>query len=268
MSLDQKVKQCKSVKSMTVVPYHLFTVLGEHFVFDTSGCRFYQVNEIAFDLLSLSLALPLAEAKKTLLLMDKYSKTKINSAYKEVLYLAAKGLFDRPLNYIDLKCAEKELINECREGNTCEIQLSLAENCNLACKYCYCSTLSNLSNQGLMSEEVAKKSIDFLMSQKVKDVTILLFGGEPLMNKPVIHYIMKYSQQQAKIHEKSVHYVMTTNATLLDDKVIDYFVNNNFGLMVSLDGPREVHDNQCPTKNNQGSYDAATANIKKNNGTS
>lgn len=87
MSLDQKVKQRKSVKSKAVVPYHLFTVLGEHFVFDTSGCRFYQINEIAFDLLSLSLALPLAEAKKTLLLMDKYSKTKINSVYKEVMQI-------------------------------------------------------------------------------------------------------------------------------------------------------------------------------------
>lgn len=115
----------------------------------------------------------------------------------------------------------------------------------------------------LMSQETAKKVIDFLSEQETETSTLVLFGGEPLLNKPAIEFIMSYTQELKKLYERKFDYVITTNATLLDDNMIHYIVKQNFGLMVSLDGPKEIHDSQCPMRTGAGSFDMATANIKE-----
>jgi uncharacterized protein len=122
-----------------------------------------------------------------------------------------------------------------------------------------------MPNQGLMSETVARQAITWLfaMSGRAKEVHITFFGGEPLLNKPVLRFAIEYSQKLGKLHGKKVRYSMTTNGTLLDDEVIGYIKRYNFGLMVSLDGPPEVHNAQCPFKDGSGSFDAAAAGIKK-----
>ena len=83
------------------------------------------------------------------------------------------------------------------------------------------------------------------------------------MNKEVLLFAVSYSQRLARLHGKKVFYSMTTNGTLLDDEVISVIKRYNFGLMVSLDGPKERHDRQCPTRAGIGSFDLAVAGIKK-----
>ena len=116
-----------------------------------------------------------------------------------------------------------------------------------------------------MSEEVARKSIDWLFANcgNAPEVCITFFGGEPLLNKPVLRFAIEYSQELAQTHGKTVRYSMTTNGTLLDDEVIGYIKRYNFGLMVSLDGPPEIHDAQRPFHDGSGSFATAAAGIKR-----
>ena len=108
-------------------------------------------------------------------------------------------------------------------------------------------------------EATARRALDWLFaaSRDQKDVSITLFGGEPLLNKRVFPFVMEYSQELARKTGKSVHYTMTTNGTLLDERAIEYIKRHNFGLMVSLDGPPSVQDEQRPTRSGSGSFSAS-----------
>ncbi len=131
--------------------------------------------------------------------------------------------------------------------STNRIELYLAEACNLRCRYCYVDGNAALNN-GLMPWEIARQAIDLVFSRAgdADQIHITFFGGEPLLNKPVLRRAMDYSQQLGAERGKQVIYSMTTNATLLDDEIIDLIKRYNFGLMVSLDGPPEVQDRMRP----------------------
>ena len=247
----------------TPPPYHIFRVKDDCFLFDCSAYQFYQIDDLMHRILELCLSMPLQSARGVILAEGRYSPAEIERAMKEVDLVGCNGLFERPANYLPLKDICAQIDAAVLDGQIVDIHAMLAESCNLACKYCFGSTMLKNSSAGLMTEQTAKKVIDILMEQEPQEVTITLFGGEPLCNKPVIDFIMNYGREQAKLRGKTLQFSITTNATLLDDKIIDHIVKNNFALMVSLDGPRDVHDRQCPTKSGGRSYDMAASNIKK-----
>lgn len=244
--------------------YHTFECLGERLVYDTSSCRFFSIDEPTHAFLDLCRTCSIDEAKKKLLTQGGFSSELIGSVAKEVAVMADHGLFDVPDYSISTELMEREL-RQRYESPWNKLELALAETCNLACAYCYCGTGSNMLNQGLMSEAVARQAITWLfaVSGRSDTVNITFFGGEPLLNKPVLRFAMEYSQRLARLHRKRVFYSMTTNATLMDDEVIGYIRRYNFGLMVSLDGPPEVHNRQRKTRVGKGSFDAAVAGIRK-----
>lgn len=252
----------KNVK--TPPPYKTFSHKGECFVYDTSNCVFFHIDEPTRGFLDLCLEYPMDEAKKRFLDLNRYNKSTCESVFNEVEIMGKNGLFTVPNYAISDDAFEKQL-EERYNSAWNKLELSLSEGCNLACKYCYCSTCRDIPSKGLMTENIARQAITWLfaMSGKSEQVSITFFGGEPLLNKPVLRFAIEYSQKLAKLHGKKVFYSMTTNGTLLDDEVIGYIKRYNFGLMVSLDGPKELHDKQCPTQNGDGSYDAAVAGIKK-----
>lgn len=245
-------------------PYHTFECLGERFVYDTSSCRFYRIDKPTHQFLDLCRTCSIDEAKSTLLNRGDFSSEAVESVANEVAVMAEHGLFDVPDYSISPEHMERQL-DQRYSASWNKLELALAETCNLACKYCYCGTCRDMPNQGLMSETVARQAITWLfaMSGRSEKVSITFFGGEPLLNKPVLRFAIQYSQRLAKLHDKKVFYSMTTNGTLLDDEVIGYIKRYNFGLMVSLDGPPEIHNAQCPTRAGQESFNAAAAGIKK-----
>lgn len=245
-------------------PYHAFECLGERFVYDTSSCRFFRIDEPTHRFLDLCRTCSIEEARNILLGQDVFAAEMVKSVSHEVSVMAEHGLFDVPDYSISAEQMERELRQRYATPWN-RLELALAETCNLACKYCYCSTCRDMPNQGLMSETVVRQAITWLfaMSGRSEQVSITFFGGEPLLNKPVLRFAIEYSQQLAKLHGKKVFYSMTTNGTLMDDEVIGYIKRYNFGLMVSLDGPPEIHNAQCPTQNGQDSFDMAAAGIKK-----
>jgi uncharacterized protein len=245
-------------------PYHTFDCYGEHFVYAASTGRFFRIDAPTRQFLDLCLTRPVVEAHEALLNRGMFPSDIVESVAREVNAMAQHKLFDIPNNTISPARLERELVRRYSEPWS-RLELALSEGCNLACKYCYCGTGRDLPNPGLMSETVARQAITWLfaVSGRSKAVDITLFGGEPLLNKPVFRFVMEYSQRLGKEHGKKVSYTMTTNGTLLDDEIIGYIKRHNFGLMVSLDGPPEIQDTQRPTQGGRGSFVAAASGIKR-----
>ncbi len=248
-------------------PFHLFGYKGREFVFDTSSARFYGIDGLTRRFLNLSLdpSIESIEQVGSKLEADEcVTSEQISFVTEGVRTMTAQGLLQSPSYTITPGDAEHQLRQRYQVPWT-GIELALSEACNLACKYCYCDAGPDLPKQGVMGVETAKRSLDLLfsMSRNSKEVHVTLFGGEPLLNKRVFRFVMKYSQKLAKETEKTVRYTLTTNGTLLDDEVIHYIKRFNFGLMVSLDGPPAVQNNQRPTSNGLPSYDDAVTGIRR-----
>ena len=143
--------------------------------------------------------------------------------------------------------------------------LHIAHDCNLACRYCFAGEGEYQGDRSLMSYEVGKKALDFLVanSGSRRNLEVDFFGGEPLMNFGVVKEIVEYGRQLEKEHDKLFRFTMTTNGVLLNDEVQE-FVNKECGnVVLSVDGRKEVHDMMRPFRNGQGSYDLIMPKFKK-----
>lgn len=263
-----KSKDCKQVNGNTKKsppPYHIFTVLGNYFVFDTSGCRFYKIDELAYRFLELCLSCSISEAQNALLMEGNFSSQEIERIAQEIILLSENGLFDKPSPYFDEESFKKNL-DQIDKTAVIVMELILTDSCNLACKYCYCAYQHKASEPKFMTKYIARKAVDkfFELSKSAERLNIVLFGGEPLLNKSVFYFVVNYAKNKAKIIGKKLTFTVTTNGTLIDDKMIECFKDNDIAVMVSIDGPREIHDRQCPMRGNGApSYDFVINGIEK-----
>lgn len=106
------------------------------------------------------------------------------------------------------------------------LSLNVMEECNFACVYCYGDGGTYHTPNTRMDPEIGKKAIDLLMKEGKKVVNVQFFGGEPLLNFPLIRELVKYAKERAKEHDKIVTFSITTNGYLVTDKVIDFFLEN------------------------------------------
>lgn len=142
--------------------------------------------------------------------------------------------------------------------------LFLCQECNLGCIYCFADG-GSYSGEGKMSEATAVRAIDWLIANSKGDrkLDICLFGGEPLLNFPVIRKAVSYAREQAALHEKEVVFTITTNGSLLDDEIITFLRDEKIEPIISVDGPPEYQNRQRPFKNGFGSYERVSANIRR-----
>lgn len=140
--------------------------------------------------------------------------------------------------------------------------LHVCHDCNLRCRYCFADEGAYHSAREFMSEETAKKAIDFLIenSGKRKVLEVDFFGGEPLMCLQTIKNVVAYAREKAG---KKFLFTTTTNALLLDDDAIDFFNREMENVVLSLDGRKEVHDAIRKTVNGKGSFDCVIDRVKK-----
>lgn len=186
-----------------------------------------------------------------------------NELYYNISNLIKKGffaakIFDRiehiDTNNVDIFC--ERAVNQ--------IVLGITNLCNFKCRYCHQAEGKLLSMQNMMSEEVAFKSIDFLHehSKDFYEVTITFYGGEPLLNFELIKKCVKYANQKFK--SKRIKYNTTTNASLLTNEIIDFFYENNFSLLISLDGDKTVQNRHRKfLSNGEGTFDIVYNNVLK-----
>lgn len=137
------------------------------------------------------------------------------------------------------------------------VVLNINTGCNLSCTYCYKEDLAVPSEGIKMTYETAIASIEMLLRESPNEprYTVVFFGGEPLTHKPLIEKVVEYCEKRLGAMGKSVDFVMTTNATLLTESWIEYLDKHRFGLSVSIDGPKTVHDRNRITVGGQGTYD-------------
>lgn len=159
---------------------------------------------------------------------------------------------------------ENTILSKVKEMPVFAIALNVAQMCNLKCVYCY-GNEGEYDRKGLMEDETAIKVVDWLIeySKSEKQIAINFFGGEPLINFPLLKRIVKYAAKKAKECLKEVKFSITSNATLLDDDIIAFLNKYKIQPIISFDGPADIQDIKRPFKNGSGSYEIVTNNIKK-----
>lgn len=149
-----------------------------------------------------------------------------------------------------------------QDGVVKSLCLMVAHDCNLRCRYCFADTGELGGKRQVMSYDVAKKAIDYLIEHcPRKHCEIDFFGGEPLMNMPVVRQITKYIREKEIETGKQFKLTLTTNGILLNEDNRKFLNENHISLVLSLDGRKEVHDKMRPDAGGHGTYDRALKNF-------
>ena len=143
--------------------------------------------------------------------------------------------------------------------------LHIAHDCNLACRYCFAEEGEYHGRRALMSFEVGKKALDFLIANSGSrhNLEVDFFGGEPLMNWEVVKQLVEYGRSQEKEHNKRFRFTLTTNGVLLNDEIMEFCNREMSNVVLSLDGRKEVNDKMRPFRNGKGSYDLIVPKFQK-----
>lgn len=150
-------------------------------------------------------------------------------------------------------------------GNLKGMILQLTQNCNLKCRYCIFAGETNLSrshNPKNMTWDIAKKSIDFFKenSKFSDEVEIGLYGGEPFLSFDLIKRCVTYINEM--LFDKTIHYKVTTNGTVMNKEILDFLKNNNIELTISIDGPEDIHNTSRRFAiDGSGSYNTIVKNL-------
>ena len=128
--------------------------------------------------------------------------------------------------------------------------LNVNTGCNLSCTYCYKEDLTTPAKGQKLALETAERSIELLLQQGAQRerLSLVFFGGEPLSNLPLIKAATAYAERRCAEVGKQLDLSLTTNATLLNEDIVDWLDAHRFGVSVSMDGPQAVHDRRRKTK--------------------
>lgn len=235
--------------------FHVFTEQGEFLLFDRATAALLEISELLYEFF-LEIEENFTDAEELLLDFDEAQRSEVLSLINDLL---KKGFF----RYIPVDHAEQEkLIEALWRHKPRRIQLLMAQGCNLGCRYCYAWRNGSNQKRTLMSFEMAKKSVDFLIARSAerKELQITFFGGEPLLNYQTIKEVVEYCKQIEKTSAKTFTFELITNGTLLDEEVVDFIVAHRFLLMISIDGWKEMHEHNRPSLFDNESHDLILKN--------
>lgn len=235
------------------------------YLYDTGTNKLLKCDKLEFIFLKYLMSMEIRCAvDKMLSLCTKYElinilKNIINSIEEENILLITKAeRFDLGKHYNEF---EHQINNELGM-----LQLEVTERCNLRCNYCiYNPQYTGKRSHGLknMSPDTAFRAIDYLESHSndKDEVSITFYGGEPLLRFSLIKSCVEYARK--KLANKKLSFSITTNGTLLTPDMAEYFHKENFGIVVSLDGPKEIHDAWRKDTRGVGSFNQTLSGLKK-----
>ena len=210
---------------------HQYKNNGYDIVLDVNSGAIHVVDDVTYDVIALYEGHTREEIVNSL--RERYPETEVEEALDEVQMLVDnEELFTKDTyeNYImDFKKRPTVVKALC---------LHIAHDCNLACQYCFAEEGEYHGRRALMSFEVGKKALDFLIanSRNRRNLEVDFFGGEPLMNWQVVKDLVAYGREQEKLHDKKFRFTLTTNGVLLNDEVME-FCNREMGnVVLSIDG--------------------------------
>lgn len=238
---------------------HQYQNNGYNIVLDVNSGAVHVVDQITYDVIELFEDLDADSIVEKL--SSKYSKNEIKEVIEEVEELKKDGqLFTE-----DIYQPFVEKFKESRQTVVKALCLHIAHDCNLACKYCFAEEGEYHGRRAMMSFEVGKKALDFLVANSGNRVNLEVdfFGGEPLMNWEVVKQLVEYGRSLEKPNNKKFRFTLTTNGVLLNDEIMEYLNKEMSNVVLSLDGRKDVNDNMRPFRTGQGSYDLIVPKFQK-----
>jgi len=161
--------------------------------------------------------------------------------------------------------AGEEALDAVPEPAPQSLSLNVSSACNLSCTYCYADRGSFNGRQSKpMGAVVARNAVDrlFAVADPTQPITIGFLGGEPFINRGLVHDIVAYAEDQAEDRGLDVRFSVTTNATLLTHEDLDLLRNHRFAVTVSIDGNAAIQNVQRPQHNGEGSFEAVYRHIR------
>jgi len=236
---------------------HKFRVFDKNIVLDVNSGSVFEIDDLVYDVLDIFEKLDTDDIIKKL--MPKYPKADILEALSEIEQLKAGHII---YTETDFSSAVEQIRGRQYVKALC---LNVAHDCNLRCKYCFAAKGDYRGRRELMSKEVGRSAVDFLVehSGHIRNLEIDFFGGEPLMALDTVKETVSYAKGVEEETGKKFHFTITTNAMLLDDKTIEYLNHNMDNIVLSLDGRKEVNDRIRVRADGSGSYDKIVPAIKK-----
>lgn len=237
---------------------HQYKNNGYNIVLDVNSGSVHVVDDIVYDVIALYENHTEEEIIDTLSL--RYPEAELKEAIYEIEQLKDSGqLYTEDIYepYIQNFQSHETVVKA--------MCLHIAHDCNLACRYCFAEEGEYHGRRALMSFEVGKQALDFLIanSGSRRNLEVDFFGGEPLMNWEVVKQLVEYGRSQEAVHNKKFRFTLTTNGVLLNDEVMEFCNREMSNVVLSLDGRKEVNDAMRPFRNGKGSYDLIVPKYQK-----
>ena len=236
---------------------HQYKNNGYNMVLDVASGSVHVVDDLTYEVIALYEDHTLEEIIKEL---SSWDEKDVKESYGEVTELKDAGVLFTEDCYEEYICGFKD-----RPTVVKALCLHIAHDCNLACRYCFAEEGEYKGRRALMSAEVGKKALDFLVenSGNRRNLEVDFFGGEPLMNFDVVKEIVAYGRSLEETHDKKFRFTLTTNGVLLNDDIMEFANKEMDNVVLSVDGRKEVHDYMRPFRNGKGSYDFVIDKFKK-----
>lgn len=250
---------------------HQYINNGFHIIMDVNSGSVHSVDPVMYDAVAIvaelvpEMAEPQALSEEVIRevtdrLSPAYGEAEVREALEEIQCLIDAEELLTTDQYHDYVVDFKK-----RKTVVKALCLHIAHDCNLACQYCFAEEGEYHGRRALMSFEVGKKALDFLIanSGNRRNLEVDFFGGEPLMNWEVVKQLVEYGRSKEKEYNKNFRFTMTTNGVLLNDEIMEYCNREMSNVVLSLDGRKEVNDRMRPFRNGKGSYDLIVPKFQK-----
>ena len=246
---------------LAVREFHHFQAAERDFLYLVPSAAVFELDEAASAVLAALRSGPKPAAELVEELTQRFPREHVEETIAELRGVRAIGEDGVPL-----APAAKVMPPENFPLST--MVLNVTNQCNLSCTYCYeygedkIVDTKNGKQAKFMNEETARESVDFLLRESARTAHLTFFGGETLLNFPVVQSTVRYARERAAAEGKEVDFSLTTNATLLRPEVIEFLAENRVGVTISIDGPKEMQDQFRVFQNGTGSYDIVAPKIR------
>ena len=244
---------------------HRYQLFGFNIVLDVCSGAIHAVDSLAYDMIGLYEDRSREEIKRAMLqkyaAVPEVTEAEIDRCYDQITQLKENGQLFTPDNFEPMAGKFKEK----SAGVVKALCLHVAHTCNLNCSYCFASQGKYHGERAVMSFDVGKRALDFLIenSGTRRNLEVDFFGGEPLLNFQVVKDLVAYARMREKEAGKNFRFTLTTNGMLIDDDVIDFCNREMSNVVLSLDGRKEVHDRYRVDFAGNGSWERIVPKFQK-----
>ena len=244
---------------------HQYKLGGYNIVLDICSGSVHVVDEVAYDMIAMfeshSREEIIAKIMEIYTGNEEVTEPEVEDCYDQIVELKNSGKLFAPDTFEPMAGALKQKTSNVVKA----LCLHVAHTCNLNCAYCFASQGKYHGERAIMSLDVAKRALDFLIenSGSRRNLEVDFFGGEPLMNFDMIKELVAYARSIEKEHNKNFRFTLTTNGVLIDDDVIEFANKEMSNVVLSLDGRKEVHDRYRVDYAGNGSWEKIVPKFQK-----